>query len=306
MLTPSTILGLILTYFGVLIAMSYWTGRQDNNQVFYKANKSAPWYLVAFGMVGASLSGVTFISVPGWVADTQLTYFQVVLGYLLGYFVVAFVLLPLYYRSNITSIYEYLGQRLGRSSHFTGAAFFFISRVLGAAFRLFLVALVLQQFIFEPWGVPFEITVVLSIALIWLYTFKGGIQTIIWTDTLQTLLMLVAVVLSVIYLLQEMDWTLASFMESNAFEQYNKMWVTDDWLARNYFLKSLIGGAFITICMTGLDQDMMQKNLTCRNLKEAQKNMISFSFVLGGLLFYSYCLEFFFTVLHSKKESKYP
>ena len=285
MLTPSTILGLILAYFAVLIAISYWTGRQDNNQVFYKANKSAPWYLVAFGMVGASLSGVTFISVPGWVADTQLTYFQVVLGYLLGYFVVAFVLLPLYYRSNITSIYEYLGQRLGPRSHLTGAAFFFISRVLGAAFRLFLVALVLQQFIFEPWVDPFEVTVVLSIVLIWLYTFKGGIQTIIWTDTLQTLLMLVAVVLSVIYLLQEMDWTLASFMESSDFERYNKMWVTDDWLARNYFLKSLLGGAFITICMTGLDQDMMQKNLTCRNLKEAQKNMISFSFVLGGATF---------------------
>ena len=285
MLSPTILLGLILSYFAILIGISFWTGRQDNNQIFYKANKNAPWYLVAFGMVGTSLSGVTFISVPGWVAATQLTYFQVVIGYLLGYWVVAFVLLPLYYRAQITSIYEYLGQRLGSNSHLTGAAFFFISRVLGAAFRLFLVALVLQQFIFDPWGVPFEVTVVLSILLIWLYTFKGGIQTIIWTDTLQTLLMVLAVVLSVSYLLTGMDWTLFTFLNSNAFEQYGKIWVTDDFLARNYFLKSLIGGAFITICMTGLDQDMMQKNLTCRNLKEAQKNMISFSFVLVGVTF---------------------
>lgn len=238
MLSPTILLGLILSYFAVLIGISFWTGRQDNNQVFYKANKNAPWYLVAFGMVGTSLSGVTFISVPGWVAATQLTYFQVVIGYLLGYWVVAFVLLPLYYRAQITSIYEYLGQRLGSNSHLTGAAFFFISRVLGAAFRLFLVALVLQQFIFDPWGVPFEVTVVLSILLIWLYTFKGGIQTIIWTDTLQTLLMVLAVVLSVSYLLTEMDWTLFTFLNSNAFEQYGKIWVTDDFLARNYFLKS--------------------------------------------------------------------
>ena len=285
MLTPTAILSLILGYFAVLIGISYWTGRQESNTVFFQANRNAPWYLVAFGMVGASLSGVTFISVPGWVAATQLTYFQVVLGYGIGYFVVAYFLLPLYYRYHITSIYEYLGQRLGPNSHLTGAAFFFLSRVLGAAFRLFLVALVLQQFIFDTWGVPFELTVVLSIALIWLYTFKGGIQTIIWTDTLQTLLMIAAVVLSVIYLLDALDWTLGSFFESTAFKQYNQIWVTDDPLARNYFLKSLIGGAFITICMTGLDQDMMQKNLTCRNVQEAQKNMISFSFVLVGVTF---------------------
>ena len=285
MLTPTAILTLILGYFALLIGISFWTGRQESNAIFFQANKNAPWFLVAFGMVGASLSGVTFISVPGWVADTQLTYFQVVLGYGIGYFVVAYFLIPLYYRYNITSIYEYLGQRLGPNSHLTGAAFFFLSRVLGAAFRLFLVALVLQQFIFEPWGVPFELTVVLSIALIWLYTFKGGIQTIIWTDTLQTVLMIVAVVLSVIYLLDAMNWTMASFFESTAFDAYSKIWVLDKPLARNYFLKSLIGGAFITICMTGLDQDMMQKNLTCRNVHEAQKNMISFSFVLVGVTF---------------------
>ena len=285
MLTPTAILTLILGYFALLIGISFWTGRKESNAIFFQANKNAPWFLVAFGMVGASLSGVTFISVPGWVADTQLTYFQVVLGYGIGYFVVAYFLIPLYYRYNITSIYEYLGQRLGPNSHLTGAAFFFLSRVLGAAFRLFLVALVLQQFIFEPWGVPFELTVVLSIALIWLYTFKGGIQTIIWTDTLQTVLMIVAVVLSVIYLLDAMNWTMASFFESTAFDAYSKIWVLDKPLARNYFLKSLIGGAFITICMTGLDQDMMQKNLTCRNVHEAQKNMISFSFVLVGVTF---------------------
>ena len=285
MLSPIAILGLILGYFSVLIAIALWTGRNDSNTIFFQANRNAPWYLVAFGMVGASLSGVTFISVPGWVGATQLTYFQVVLGYGLGFFAVAFGLLPLYYRYQITSIYEYLGQRLGPNSHLTGAGFFFISRVLGAAFRLFLVALVLQQFIFESWGVPFEITVILSIALIWLYTFKGGIQTIIWTDTLQTLLMIMAVVLSVFYLMQQMEGGFGAFFESSAFDRNSQIWVTDSFLKRNYFLKSLIGGAFITICMTGLDQDMMQKNLSCRNLKDAQKNMISFSFVLVGVTF---------------------
>jgi len=300
MLTPSLILMLIGGYFLVLIGISYATGKETSNAIFFQANKNAPWYLVAFGMVGASLSGVTFISVPGWIGDSQLTYFQVVLGYLLGYFVVALVLLPLYYRYNITSIYEYLHQRFGPRSHFTGALFFFVSRVLGAAFRLFLVALVMQQYIFDAWGVPFEATVVFSIVLIWLYTHRGGIKTIIWTDTLQTTLMIVAVGLSIYYLLQGMNWSLSDFWASAQFEQYRKIWVTDSFLVRNHFIKSLLGGAFITICMTGLDQDMMQKNLTCKTQDEAQKNMIVFSFVLVGvtllfmllgILLYSYAQQ---------------
>ena len=285
MLTPLLILALIGGYFLLLIGISFATSKQANNRVFFQANKNVPWYLVAFGMVGASLSGVTFISVPGWVGDAQLTYFQVVLGYMLGYFVVAFVLLPVYYQNNIVSIYEYLQQRFGPKSHFTGAFFFFISRVLGAAFRLFLVALVMQQYIFEALGIPFEVTVVFSILLIWLYTQKGGIKTIIWTDTLQTLLMLVAVGLTIYYLLSYFNWGIIDFFQSEAFATYGKIWVSDSFLTRNHFLKSLIGGAFITICMTGLDQDMMQKNLTCKTQKDAQKNMVVFSFVLVGVTF---------------------
>ena len=236
-------------------------------------------------MVGASLSGVTFISVPGWIEGSQFSYFQVVLGYMVGYFVVAFVLMPIYYKLNVTSIYEYLLDRFGTISHKTGAFFFFISRVLGAAFRLFLVTIVLQQFVFDAWHVPFEITVIISILLIWIYTNKGGIKTIVWTDTLQTLFMIVAVILSIYFINQELGWSFGEFLVSDELKQYSKVLVTDSFLERGHFIKSFIGGMFITICMTGLDQDMMQKNLTCNTLKDAQKNMISFSVVLVGVTF---------------------
>lgn len=280
MITPVFILSLIVGYFLILIGIAYFTGKEDSNESFFKANRNSPWYLVAFGMIGASLSGVTFISVPGWVESSQFTYFQVVLGYLVGYFVVAFILLPVYYKNNVTSIYEYLNTRLGKNSHRAGAFFFFISRVLGAAFRLFLVAIVLQQFIFDALGVPYEVTVILSIILIWVYTQKGGIKTIVFTDTLQTGLMIVAVLLSIVYINQALDWSFSEFIASTDLMNYNQVFVTDSLLSRNHFLKSFIGGAFVTICMTGLDQDMMQKNLSCRNLKDAQKNMVVFSFVL--------------------------
>lgn len=280
MLQPAFILILILGYFALLMAIAYLTGKQADNQTFFTANRSSPWYLVAFGMVGASLSGVTFISVPGWVGDSGFSYFQVVLGYWAGYFVVAFVLLPIYYRQNLTSIYEYLQDRFGHNSHKVGAISFFISRVLGASFRLFLVAIVLQQFIFDAWGVPFEITVVLSVVLIWVYTHKGGIKTIVWTDTLQTLLMLTAVGLTLYHLGNALNLNLSEILTENRFQNYTRTWVTGDFMARNHFLKSFIGGVFITICMTGLDQDMMQKNLTCRSLKAAQTNMVVFSLVL--------------------------
>ncbi|MEX0272977.1 MAG: sodium:solute symporter, partial [Flavobacteriaceae bacterium] len=282
---PSHILLLIAGYFGILLIISHFTGKNDNNEDFFKAGKQSPWYLVAFGMVGASLSGVTFISVPGWVEGSQFSYMQVVLGYLVGYLVVAFVLLPIYYRMNLTSIYEYLRQRFGPVSHKTGAFFFFVSRVLGAAFRLFLVAIVLQQFVFDDFGVPFEITVIFSILLIWIYTNKGGIKTIVWTDTLQTTFMILAVILSIVLINKELDWTFGEFLASDELKHYNKFLFTDDFLARNHFLKSFLGGMFITICMTGLDQDMMQKNLTCKSLGDAQKNMVSFSFVLVGVTF---------------------
>jgi len=279
-MSATQILLLIGIYFLVLLLISYFTGRNDSNADFFKAGKQSPWYLVAFGMVGASLSGVTFISVPGWVEASQFSYMQVVLGYLFGYLVVAFLLLPIYYRMNLTSIYEYLRERFGPTSHKTGAFFFFVSRVLGAAFRLFLVAIVLQQFVFDDFGIPFEITVVISILLIWIYTNRGGIKTIVWTDTLQTTFMILAVILSIIFINRELNWSFSEFIASEELKAYNTFLFTEDFLARNHFIKSFVGGMFITICMTGLDQDMMQKNLTCRNLKDAQKNMVSFSLVL--------------------------
>ena len=279
-MTPLHILALIGSYFLVLLLISYFTGRNDSNDDFFRAGKSAPWFLVAFGMIGASLSGVTFISVPGSVESASFSYMQVVLGYLTGYLVIAFVLLPIYYRLNVTSIYEYLEDRFGWMSYKVGALSFFVSRVLGASFRLFLVAIVLQQFVFDAWGVPFELTVVLSILLIWVYTFRGGIKTIVWTDTLQTLFMLVSVGLSIYFINQKLGWGFSDFLASEELRNYSKTWFTESWADRNHLVKSFIGGMFITICMTGLDQDMMQKNLTCKSLGDARKNMISFSIVL--------------------------
>jgi SSS family transporter len=279
-MTSLHILLLIGGYFALLLLISYFTGKNDSNEDFFKAGKQSPWYLVAFGMVGASLSGVTFISVPGWVDSSQFSYLQVVLGYFIGYLITAYVLLPIYYKQNVTSIYQFLDDRFGFVSYKVGAISFFVSRVLGAAFRLFLVAIVLQQFVFDAWNVPYEITVILSILLIWIYTFKGGIKTIVWTDTLQTLFMLVSVGLSIYFILNKLEWSFSDFLASPELTGYSKTIFTDDLFAKNHLLKSFFGGMFVTICMTGLDQDMMQKNLTCRNLKDAQKNMVSFSVVL--------------------------
>ncbi|WP_157209058.1 sodium:solute symporter [Mariniflexile maritimum] len=277
---PIHVLLLIAIYFGILIFISYLTGKDDSNASFFKANKSSPWFLVAFGMIGASLSGVTFISVPGDVGSNMFGYMQVVLGYLLGYMVIVFVLMPVYYRLNVISIYEYLGDRFGIISHKTGAAFFFISRVLGSAFRLFLVASVLHEFVFKQWHFPFPFTVIISVLLILAYTFKGGIKTVVWTDTIQTLLMLIALVVTIVLIYHEMGWGLGDFIGSEAIKNYDKIFFFDDILAKNHFIKQFLGGMFIAICMTGLDQDMMQKNLTCKSLKDAQKNMVSFSIVL--------------------------
>ena len=287
MLSPQIILIAIVSYFVVLTVISYFTGKEDNNEVFFNAKKSSNWAIVAFGMVGASLSGVTFISVPGWVGESQFTYFQVVIGYLIGYLIVANLLLPLYYKLGLTSIYEYLFTRFGKNSHYVGSISFLISRILGASFRLFLVAIVLQEYLFDDFGIPFEITVVISILLIWLYTRRGGIKTIVWTDTIQTSLMIIAVILSIYYINKDLGWTFSEFISSSDFKEFNKIFVTESFTERNYFLKSIIGGAFITICMTGLDQDMMQKNLTCKNIQEARKNMIVFSLILTVVTFLS-------------------
>ncbi len=276
----SQILLLIGGYFLLLILISYFTGKNDSNADFFKAGKQSPWFLVAFGMIGASLSGVTFISVPGWVESSEFSYMQVVFGYFVGYLIISYVLMPIYYRLNVTSIYEYLNQRFGMVSYKVGALSFFVSRVLGASFRLFLVAIVLQQFVFDEWNIPFELTVILSVLLIWVYTFRGGIKTIVWTDTLQTLFMLVAVGLSIYFINQKLGWSFSEFLGSEELQRYNKIFFTDSLFDKTHFLKSFLGGMFITICMTGLDQDMMQKNLTCRTLKDAQKNMVSFSVVL--------------------------
>ena len=241
MLSPEIILITVLSYFAILTLISYITGREDNNKVFFKANKNSNWLIVAFGMVGASLSGVTFISVPGWVEDSQFTYFQVVLGYLVGYLFVATVLLPIYYRIGLTSIYEYLDQRFGQNSYFVGSVFFLISRVLGASFRLFLVAIVLQEFVFDSMKIPFEITVIFSILLIWLYTKRGGIKTIVWTDTIQTSFMILAVISSIIYINKSLDWSITEFLYSSDLKEYNRIFVMDNFLERNFFWKHFIG-----------------------------------------------------------------
>ncbi|EGV43279.1 sodium:solute symporter [Bizionia argentinensis JUB59] len=280
-MSPTQIILLIAAYFVVLILISYFTGQEDSNEAFFKANKSAPWYLVAFGMIGASLSGVTFISVPGAVETKQFGYLQVVFGYFFGYLVIAYVLLPLYYKMNLTSIYTYLRDRFGNTSYKTGSVAFLISRTVGAAFRLFLVAKVLQLLVFDNLGVPFPLTVIITIALIWLYTFKGGIKTIIFTDTLQTLFMLISVVVTISFLATALDLNGVPEIYYNVKDNaMSKVFFFDDSNDAQFFIKSFLAGMFITITMTGLDQDMMQKNLTCRNLKEAQKNMVTFSIVL--------------------------
>ena len=267
------------------MSISFFTSKGADSKTFFTGNKKSPWYVVAFGMIGASLSGVTFISVPGWVNDSKFSYMVIVTGYLIGYLVITFLLLPLYYKLNVISIYEYLKERFGNYSHKTGAFFFLISRILGASFRLYLVAIVLQQFAFneififgKPW--PFSLTVILSILLIWVYTFRAGIKTIVWTDTLQTLFMLLAVGIGVFMILNKLDLSFSEFIISPEISKYNDFILSTDLLSKNHFIKQFLGGAFIAICMTGLDQDMMQKNLSCKNLKDAQKNMLSFSIVL--------------------------
>ncbi|SFU32896.1 transporter, SSS family [Pustulibacterium marinum] len=285
----SYILLIIAAYFGMLILVSYFTGKESNNETFFRANKQSPWYVVAFGMLGASLSGVTFISVPGWVEASKFSYMQMVFGYVLGYLVIIKVLLPLYYKLNLTSIYTYLEQRFGKVTYKTGASFFLLSRIVGASFRLFLVANVLQLVVFESMGVPFSVTVTITILLIWLYTFKSGIKTIVWTDTLQTLFMLIALGVAIVTVYNDLgisDVGLVSYIQESELSQ---VFFFDDPKSGNYFWKQFLSGAFITIVMTGLDQDMMQKNLTCRSLKDAQKNMfwLSLSFIIVNFIFLS-------------------
>lgn len=279
-MAPALILGIIAAYFMLLFVIGHLTSKGADNDAFFLGNRNSPWYVVAFGMIGASLSGVTFISIPGWVGSSSFSYMQVVLGYLVGYTVIALVLMPMYYRLNLTSIYGYLEQRFGRVSYRTGASFFLLSRTIGSAFRLYLVANVLQLTVFDALGVPFVVTVVGTILFIWGYTHRGGIKTIIWTDTLQTLFMLLAVGLTVVLIGEEMGWSLSESVQQVRESRYSQIFFFDDVNSKAYFWKQFLSGAFIAIVMTGLDQDMMQKNLSCRNIREAQTNMFTFSAVL--------------------------
>ena len=276
-MSPSLILSIIALYFIGLIIISFVTAKSDSNDAFFLGNKQSPWYIVSFGMIGATLSGVTFISVPGWVADSQFSYLQMILGMTAGYFVIANVLMPIYYRMNLTSIYAYLDDRFGETTHKTGAFFFLLSRTIGASFRLYLVANVMQIAIFDAWNVPFWLTVSLTILLIWIYTFRSGIKTIIWTDTLQTLFMLSAVGVSIWLISDKMDLGLAELVNTISQSEYSQIFF---WEGKQHFIKQFFSGAFLAIVMTGLDQDMMQKNLSCRTLPEAKKNMYTFSVAL--------------------------
>lgn len=294
-MTPILVLSIILIYFAALIGISIVTSKGADTNTFFTANRKSPWYLVAFGMIGSSLSGLTFISVPGNVGKIGFGYFQVVLGYLLGYWFIIGVLMPVYYRLNLISIYTYLEQRFNKWSYKTGAFFFLVSRSIGSALRLYLAANVLQLFLFDAWHVPFIVTVALTIVLIWIYTFRGGVKTIVYTDAFQTFFLVSAVCITVWQISQRLGFSFGDMVSAINHSTYSRIFYFDDINAPTYFWKQFLGGAFITMTMTGMDQEIMQKNLTCKNLGEAQKNMFWFSLVLvvvnglfltlGGLLY---------------------
>ncbi|WP_258105401.1 sodium:solute symporter [Marinoscillum sp. MHG1-6] len=278
-MSPILVGTIILTYFFILIIISHFTSKGGSDEDFYTAQRQSPWYLVAFGMIGASLSGVTFISVPGEVGTSSFHYFQVVLGYLVGYAVISHILLPIYYRLNLVSIYTYLEQRFGFWSYKSGAFYFLLSRIIGSSFRLFLVAGVLQISFFDAFGLPFWVSVLTTVVLIWIYTFRGGIRTVVWTDTLQTTFMIASVVISISFITGEMNLSMGEMIYGLMEDQRSTIF-NWDWQSGRNFFKQFFAGAFIAIVMTGLDQDMMQKNLTCRTLKDAQKNIFWFCIIL--------------------------
>jgi Na+/proline symporter len=279
-MTPTLVITIMVIYFSALIVISIITSKGADTHTFFTANRQSPWFLVAFGMIGSSLSGLTFISVPGNVGKIGFSYFQVVLGYLLGYWVIIGILMPLYYRMNLISIYTYLEKRFDFWSYKTGAFFFIVSRTIGSSLRLYLAATVLQLFLFEAWDVPFIVTVGITIMLIWIYTFKGGVKTIVWTDSFQTIFLVSAVCITVWQIASQLGMSPSEMVNTIKDSQYSGIFHFEDANATNYFWKQFLGGAFITITMTGMDQEIMQKNLTCKNLGEAQKNMFWFSIIL--------------------------
>lgn len=282
----TSILIIIALYFAVLLLISHFVSKKhDDNDAFFLGNRKSPWFVVAIAMVGTSISGVTFVSVPGMVGKFDMTYMQMVFGFFFGYLVVAYILLPLYYKLNLTTIYGYLEQRFGFYSYKTGASFFILSKIIGAAARLYLVAMILQTLVFDQWNIPFYITVSAIILLIWAYTFRSGIKTIIWTDTLQTSCLILGVILIIWQLASKMDLDLPQLINTISESKHSRIFVFDDWASKQNFFKQFFSGVFITIVMTGLDQDMMQKNLTCKNLKDAQKNMVTYGFAFTPINF---------------------
>ena len=301
-----TIIAVVLGYFALLFAFSRWTSRRATNETFYRADRQSPWYMVAFGMVGASISGITFVSVPGMVLTSQMNYLQTCMGFILGYVVVAFVLLPLYYKLNLTSIYAYLGQRLGRRSHKTGSWFFLLSKMTGAAVRFYVVCIILQRFVFEPQGVPFALTTVLLVLLIWLYTRKGGIKTLVWTDSVQTLCLFTALLIIIYKVSADLNLNMGAAISAVSQSELSTVFVWDDWVSKQNFWKQFLSGVFIVLVMTGVDQDMMQKNLTCKTLRGAQKDMCTYgvAFLPANLLFLS--LGVLLTMWYQQKEFVMP
>ncbi len=278
-MTPSLLLAVFVIYTVMVFTITWITARKADNEAYFRGNRRSPWFVVSYGMIGASLSGVTFMSVPGWVQSTQFTYMMMVFGFLAGYLVIATVLLPLYYRLNLTSIYGYLAQRFGFFTYKTGASFFILSRTLGATLRIFLVVNVLHEYIFKAWNFSFALTALLFVLLILLYTFKGGIRTIVWTDTLQTTFMLLAVIVSVVLISRELGFDLKHLWTAVVADGHTRM-VDTDINSKQFWLKQFLSGMFVSIAMTGLDQEMMQKNLSCRTLRDSQKNMLTFSVIL--------------------------
>ncbi len=296
----------LFAYFLILLFISHVTGRRADNSTFFSGNRRSPWYMVAFGMIGASISGVTFVSVPGMVLTSDMTYIQTCIGFIFGYFAVAFILLPVYYRLRLTTIYSYLDRRLGRQAYRTGAAFFILSKVVGSAVRFYVVCAILQRFVLDALGVPFVVTVVAMVGLIWLYTRRGGIKTLVWTDTFQTLCMFAALILIIYNVARHLGMSMGEAADMVAADSHSRIFVFDDWMTKQNFWKQFLSGIFIVIVMTGLDQDMMQKNLTCKSLREAQKDMCTygFAFVPANLLFLS--LGVLLVALASKESVALP
>ena len=306
-MSSQLILLIIVAYFGLLLLIAWITGRKSSsNDAFFLGNRKSPWYIVAIGMVGSSLSGVTFVSVPGWVRQIDMTYMQTVLGFFFGYVLIANVLLPLYYKLQLTSIYTYLETRIGRRSYKTGASFFLLSKIIGAAARLYLVVLILQTYVFSTWNIPFGITVIVSILLVWLYTYRSGVKTIIWTDTLQALCLVGTLVVIIWQVKDRMGLDMTGMWQAVTDSPHFRMFEWNDWGSTQHFVKQFFSGIFITIVMTGLDQDMMQKNLSCKSLKDAQKNMYTYGLAFTPINFLFLCLGVLLLTLAARQGITLP